>query len=203
MRPAFILVLALGLACARPSPEPGPRWRLRFVPLEAARLNPVFEGRAIPAGPARAGVREYRVRLLAPDAVLDLIPAGGAARAVAPLASRPEIPATVTAREPGALTLRLRYEARLIDHMDLAVRFPGLAVSALSVPLAAIAAPDGERARIFVLRNGILKAVPATIAGEDLERGRILVLAEAAAGEAVAIDRIDALLDGETAEARP
>lgn len=204
MRSAFILMLALGAAaCARPTPEPGPRWRLRFVPLEATRLNPVFEGRAIPAGAARGGVREYEVRLLAPDAVLNLIPTGGAATAVAPLASRPQIPARITARERGALSLRLRYEARLIDHMDLAVRFPGLAAGGLSVPLAAISAPDGERARIFVLRNGVLKAVPVTIVGEDLERGRILALAEAAAGELAAIDRIDALLDGETAEARP
>lgn len=203
MRSTFILILALALACARSAPEPGPRWRLRFVALEAAPLNPVFEGRAIPVGAVRAGLREYELRLSAPDAVLDLLPAGGAAIAVAPLASRPQIPARIKARDPGALVLRLRYEARLIDHMDLAVRFPGLAAGGLSVPLSAISAPDGERARIFVLRNGVLKAVPVTIVGEDLERGRILALAEAAAGELAAIDRIDALLDGETAEARP
>ncbi len=203
MRSAFILILGLALSCADPAPEPPARWRLRFVPLEAVRLNPAFAGRAIPVGPARGGLREYELRLAAPDAVLNLIPAGGGVTAQAPLASRPRIAARITGREPGALRLRLRYEARLIDHMSLSVRFAGLQAPALSAPLAAISAPDGERARIFVLRNGALRAVAVTIVGEDLERGRLLTLAEALPGEPVAIERIDALLDGETAEARP
>ncbi len=90
----------------------------------------------------------------------------------------------------------------MIDYLSLTVSIPGLRVSALAAPLQAVYAPDGERAWLFVLRDGKLKRVGVQIVGEELQSGRVLLIGELQPGEKTAIERIDALLDGDRAEER-
>lgn len=190
------------LSCRKDASPPAEIWRLRFATLSAASVAPAFTAIAEPEGAPRGGMRNYRLRLNLPEALSRSLRVGQTAVAVAPLASRPQIPAKLSALSANEATLRLQFADRLIDYLSLKVSIPGLRVSAVSAPVQAVYAPDGERAWLFVLRDGKLKRVGVQIVGEELQSGRVLLIGELQPGEKVTIERIDALLDGDRAEER-
>ncbi|MBX7059579.1 MAG: hypothetical protein K1X75_16060 [Leptospirales bacterium] len=175
---------------------------MRFATLAAVTVAPALAAVAEPGSPAGDGLRNYHLHLALPPALAGVIRPGESATATAPLLSRPRIPAQVLTATGSQAVLRLQFPARLIEYLTLRISFPHLSVAGVAAPIESIYAPDGRRAWIFVLREGKLRRIGVEAVGEELQTGRVLLVGDVRAGEKVAVERIDALLDGDRAEER-
>ncbi|MCR9141511.1 MAG: hypothetical protein NXI24_04605 [bacterium] len=165
------------------------------------------------AGAASGGMQEYRSKLRLPPGLSEYFRPGDRVEALLPTqGAKRRLAGSIVAVSGERVIVRLRYEARIIDHLLLEfLAYPGRPVPRFRVPLSAILNPTGDQAYLMRIvsppgdasgagQGHLAERVPVTVIDRAPRGGRIEVIGELANDERVVVRGHANLLHGESVE---